>query len=104
MDRTGISGSGTAPATRRARSAERADRGWDWPGRDEGATSVGRPPTAGEPAEPASMVRVVRYAAFYNEATGGWLGAWTPWQTTSILPNGAAIELPASTVARLAVV
>lgn len=45
--------------------------------------------------------RVVRYASFYNDATGAWLGAWTPWQTTSILPGGMAIELPAN--ARIAV-
>lgn len=39
--------------------------------------------------------RVVRHAAFYEEATGRWLGAWTPWQTASSLPPGVAHRLPA---------
>ena len=39
--------------------------------------------------------RVVRHAAFYEGATGRWLGAWTPWQTTTTLPEGAAYRLPA---------
>jgi hypothetical protein len=45
--------------------------------------------------------RVVRHAAFYDEATGRWLGAWTPWQTSSRLPAKAAVVLPAN--ARIAV-
>jgi hypothetical protein len=39
--------------------------------------------------------RVVRHAAFYEESTGRWLGAWTPWQTTSTLPKAIAHRLPA---------
>ena len=39
--------------------------------------------------------RVVRHAAFYEEATGKWLGGWTPWQTASTLPEGMAVKLPA---------
>ncbi len=39
--------------------------------------------------------RVVRYAAFYERATGRWLGSWTPWQTAATLPDGAAHRLPA---------
>jgi hypothetical protein len=39
--------------------------------------------------------RVVRHAAFYENATGRWLGAWTPWQTTAVAPQGAAYHLPA---------
>jgi hypothetical protein len=45
--------------------------------------------------------RVVRHAAFYDEASGKWLGAWTPWQRSSSLSQGLAIRLPAK--ARLAV-
>jgi hypothetical protein len=40
--------------------------------------------------------RVVRHASFYDEATGRWLGAWTPWQTAAELPKGIAHQLPAS--------
>jgi hypothetical protein len=39
--------------------------------------------------------RVVRYATFSDAATGRWLGAWTPWQTSSNLADGVAIQLPA---------
>jgi hypothetical protein len=39
--------------------------------------------------------RVVRHAAFYESGTGRWLGAWTPWQTTTTLPEGVAHRLPA---------
>ncbi len=39
--------------------------------------------------------RVVRHAAFYDGATGKWLGGWTPWQTLSSLVNETAIVLPA---------
>lgn len=39
--------------------------------------------------------RVVRHAAFYERATGRWLGAWTPWQTSTKLPDGTAYRLPA---------
>jgi hypothetical protein len=45
--------------------------------------------------------RVVRHAAFYDGATGKWLGGWTPWQTLSSLANETAIQLPAK--ARIAV-
>jgi hypothetical protein len=45
--------------------------------------------------------RVVRHAAFYEEKTGQWLGAWTAWQTAVTLPEGHAYRLPAG--ARLAV-
>jgi hypothetical protein len=45
--------------------------------------------------------RVIRHAAFYDEATGRWLGAWTPWQTSSRLPANVALLLPAN--ARIAV-
>jgi hypothetical protein len=45
--------------------------------------------------------RVVRHAAFYEEASGRWLGAWTPWQTVSSLPKAIAHRLPAR--ARIAV-
>ncbi len=38
--------------------------------------------------------RVVRHAAFYEESTGRWLGAWTPWHTASSLPAGMAHRLP----------
>jgi hypothetical protein len=37
--------------------------------------------------------RVVRYAAFYEEPSGRWLGAWTPWQTAVALPAGYAYRL-----------
>ncbi|MGQ0734676.1 MAG: hypothetical protein ACT4QD_13605 [Acidobacteriota bacterium] len=39
--------------------------------------------------------RVVRHAAFYDEVSGRWLGAWTPWQTVSDLPPAHAVRLPA---------
>jgi hypothetical protein len=39
--------------------------------------------------------RVVRSAAFFEEASGRWLGGWTPWQTLFQLPGGAAVRLPA---------
>jgi hypothetical protein len=39
--------------------------------------------------------RVVRHAAFYEHATGRWLGSWTPWQTAAILPGDVALLLPA---------
>jgi hypothetical protein len=39
--------------------------------------------------------RVIRYAAFFDAASGRWLGAWTPWQTASSLADGVAIQLPA---------
>jgi hypothetical protein len=39
--------------------------------------------------------RVVRHAAFFEEGTGRWLGAWTPWQTRFALPEDAAYRLPA---------
>jgi hypothetical protein len=39
--------------------------------------------------------RVVRHAAYFESASGHWLGAWTPWQTTTRLPQGAAYRLPA---------
>jgi hypothetical protein len=39
--------------------------------------------------------RVVRYASFSDATTGRWLGAWTPWQTSSNLADGVAIQLPA---------
>jgi hypothetical protein len=40
--------------------------------------------------------RVVRHASFYEESSGRWLGAWTPWQTAAELPKGVAHQLPAS--------
>ena len=39
--------------------------------------------------------RVVRHAAFYENASGRWLGSWTPWQTIADLPGEAALGLPA---------
>jgi len=39
--------------------------------------------------------RVVRHAAYFDSATGRWLGAWTPWQTTTALPPDTAYRLPA---------
>ncbi len=39
--------------------------------------------------------RVVRHAAFYERTTGRWLGSWTPWQTVTTLPDGAAYRLAA---------
>ena len=45
--------------------------------------------------------RVVRHAAFYDGATGRWLGGWTPWQTFSALAGETTIQLPAR--ARIAV-
>jgi hypothetical protein len=38
--------------------------------------------------------RVVRHAAFYEESTGRWLGAWTPWHTSSHVSASAAHRLP----------
>jgi hypothetical protein len=44
--------------------------------------------------------RVVRHAAFYDGATGKWLGAWTPWQTQSMPLAGIAVVLaPNATIA-----
>ena len=40
--------------------------------------------------------RVVRHAAFYEEASGRWLGSWTAWQTAVTLPAGVAYRLPAN--------
>jgi hypothetical protein len=45
--------------------------------------------------------RVVRHAAFYDLATGRWIGGWTPWQTLSQFAGEAAVMLPAK--ARIAV-
>jgi hypothetical protein len=45
--------------------------------------------------------RVVRFAAFYEEPGGRWLGAWTPWQTAVTLPAGHGYRLAPG--ARLAV-
>jgi hypothetical protein len=39
--------------------------------------------------------RVVRHAAFFEEGSGRWLGAWTPWQTIFPLPDGTGLRLPA---------
>jgi hypothetical protein len=39
--------------------------------------------------------RVVRHAAYFESASGRWIGAWTPWQSTTRLPQGAAYRLPA---------
>jgi hypothetical protein len=39
--------------------------------------------------------RVVRAAVFTLEATGQWLGSWTPWYGVVQLPSGAAHRLPA---------
>ena len=39
--------------------------------------------------------RVVRHASFYDEATGRWLGAWTPWQPAMTLPAGVTHRLAA---------
>lgn len=39
--------------------------------------------------------RVVRHAAFYEEATGRWIGGWTPWQTISQFAANVAVHLPA---------
>jgi hypothetical protein len=44
--------------------------------------------------------RVVRHAAFYDEATGQWIGGWTPWHTMSQFA-GTSVRLPAN--ARVAV-
>ena len=38
--------------------------------------------------------RVVRAAAFSVEATGQWLGNWTPWHGYLDLPDGVAYRLP----------
>ncbi len=38
--------------------------------------------------------RVVRAAAFSVEATGQWLGSWTPWHGYLDLPEGVAYRLP----------
>jgi hypothetical protein len=40
--------------------------------------------------------RVVRFASFSDAATGRWLGAWTPWHTSSHLRDGVGIPLPAN--------
>jgi hypothetical protein len=45
--------------------------------------------------------RVVRHAAFYDAASGRWLGGWTPWQTVSKFVGNVAVLLPAK--ARIAV-
>jgi hypothetical protein len=45
--------------------------------------------------------RVVRYAAFYEQPSGRWIGGWTPWQTLSQLTADAVVRLPAN--ARIAV-
>jgi hypothetical protein len=45
--------------------------------------------------------RVVRHAAFYDEANGRWIGGWTPWQTLSTFADKVAVLLPAK--ARVAV-
>ena len=39
--------------------------------------------------------RVVRAATFSVEATGQWLGSWTPWYGFVKMPDGAAVRLPA---------
>ena len=39
--------------------------------------------------------RVVRHAAFYDEATGRWIGGWTPWQTLSQFAANVVVPLPA---------
>jgi hypothetical protein len=39
--------------------------------------------------------RVVRAAVFSLEATGQWLGSWTPWHSFVSLPDGVAYRLPA---------
>ncbi|HUE84936.1 MAG TPA: hypothetical protein VMO26_02555 [Vicinamibacterales bacterium] len=39
--------------------------------------------------------RVVRHAAFYDSATGRWLGGWTPWQPLSTLAGDTDVLLPA---------
>src|SRR5687767_9304223 len=39
--------------------------------------------------------RVVHSVSFYESASGAWLGAWTPWQTTFRWPPGAGVSLPA---------
>lgn len=41
--------------------------------------------------------RVVRAASFTVEATGQWLGAWTPWHGHLNLPQGVAYRLPPGT-------
>ena len=41
--------------------------------------------------------RVVRAAWFTVEATGQWLGGWTPWHGFVELPEGVAYRLPAGT-------
>jgi len=40
--------------------------------------------------------RVVRYAAVYELKTGQWLGTWTPTHPVTAMPDGVAIQLPAS--------
>jgi hypothetical protein len=37
--------------------------------------------------------RVVRSAAFFDELSGKWLGAWTPWQTVWQFPEGVGARL-----------
>ena len=39
--------------------------------------------------------RALRAAFFWLESTGQWLGSWTPWHATTVLPDGAAYRLPA---------
>ena len=40
--------------------------------------------------------RVVRHAAFFEDASGRWIGGWTPWQTLSQFASDAAVRLPAN--------
>ncbi len=37
--------------------------------------------------------RVVRAATFFDEVSGKWLGAWTPWQTVWQFPDGVVARL-----------
>jgi len=39
--------------------------------------------------------RLVRAAFFTVRETGQWLGAWTPWQGMTLLPEGTAVRVPA---------
>jgi hypothetical protein len=39
--------------------------------------------------------RVVRAAFFTLQATGQWLGSWTPWHGVTTLPEGTAYRVPA---------
>lgn len=45
--------------------------------------------------------RVVRHAAYYDEATGKWIGGWTPWNTLSQF--AAAVAVPLGPKARIAI-